>query len=190
MMQRRIFLSATSTGLGLWTGAMAQAPSSDTTAFAQLVAQGGCAVLIRHAQTESGIGDPPGYRLDNCSSQRQLSEAGRAQSQRLGQWFAARQLKPSAVLSSQWCRCKDTATLAFGRVTEWGALNSTFDQSAKQPAQTRQLRERLRQIKPGQFEVWLTHQVNMTDLSREYPAMGEAFVVDGAARLAGRMALG
>ena len=131
-----------------------------------------------------------GYRLDNCSSQRQLSAAGRAQSERLGQWFAARQLRPSAVLSSQWCRCKDTASLAFGRVTEWTALNSTFDQSAKQPAQTSQLRERLRQIQPGQFEVWLTHQVNMTDLCREYPAMGEAFVVDGAARLASRMAFG
>ena len=96
----------------------------------------------------------------------------------------------SAVLSSQWCRCKYTASLAFGRVTEWTALNSTFDQSAKQPAQTSQLRERLRQIKPGQFEVWLTHQVNMTALTREYPAMGEAFVVDGAARLASRMAFG
>ncbi len=195
MIQRRIFLSATSAAaLGLWAGPFtqiqAQAPTSDATAFARLVAQGGCAVLIRHAQTESGIGDPPGYRLDNCSSQRQLSAAGRAQSERMGQWFAARQLKPSAVLSSQWCRCKDTASLAFGLVTEWTALNSTFDQSAKQPAQTSQLRERLRQIKPGQFEVWLTHQVNMTDLTREYPAMGEAFVVDGAARLAGRMAFG
>ena len=195
MIQRRIFLSATSAAaLGLWAGPFtqiqAQAPTNDATAFARLVAQGGCAVLIRHAQTESGIGDPPGYRLDNCSSQRQLSAAGRAQSERMGQWFAARQLKPSAVLSSQWCRCKDTASLAFGLVTEWRALNSTFDQSAKQPAQTSQLRERLRQIKPGQFEVWLTHQVNMTDLCREYPAMGEAFVVDGAARLQGRMAFG
>ena len=97
---------------------------------------------------------------------------------------------PSAVPSSQWCRCKDTASLAFGRVTEWTALNSTFDQRAKQPAQTRPLRERLRQIQPGQFEVWLTHQVNMTDLCLEYPAMGEAFMVDGAARLASRMAFG
>lgn len=191
MIQRRFFLSATSTaGLGLWTSALAQTQASDAAAFAQLVAQGGCAVLIRHAQTESGIGDPPGYRLDNCSSQRQLSEAGRMQSQRLGQWFAARQFKPSAVFSSQWCRCKDTATLAFGLATEWTALNSTFDQRAKQPAQTSLLRERLRQIKPGQFEVWLTHQVNMTDLCREYPAMGEAFVVDSAARLASRLAFG
>ena len=195
MIQRRIFLNATGTAaLGLWAGPLtqihAQAQASEETAFARLVAQGGCAVLIRHAQTESGIGDPPGYRLDNCSSQRQLSAAGRAQSERLGQWFTARQLKPSAVLSSQWCRCKDTASLAFGRVTEWTALNSTLDQGAKQPAQTSPLRERLRQIQHGQFEVWLTDQVNMTDLCREYPAMGEAFVVDGAARLASRMAFG
>ena len=85
MMQRRIFLSATSTAaLGLWTSPLTQAQTqaNEATAFARLVAQGACAVLIRHAQTESGIGDPPGYRLDNCSSQRQLSAAGRAQSER------------------------------------------------------------------------------------------------------------
>ena len=97
---------------------------------------------------------------------------------------------PSAVPSSQWCRCKDTASLAFELATEWGALNPTFDQSAKQPGQTRPLRERLRQIQPGQFEVWVTDQVNMTDLCRGYPAMGEAFLVDGKAGLASRMAFG
>ncbi len=94
------------------------------------------------------------------------------------------------MLSSQWCCYKDTASLAFGRVTEWTALNSTFDQSAKQPAQTSQLRERLRQIQPGQFELRLNHQVNMTDLCPQYPAMGEAFMVDGDGRFCSRMSLG
>lgn len=182
-MRRRPFLSATGlAALGL-PGARAEAEELD-----RQLARGGCAVLIRHAQTESGIGDPPGFRLDNCSSQRQLSAAGRAQSQRLGQWFAARQRTPTEVLSSQWCRCTLTAELAFGRASQWPALNSTFGESARQPAQTRLLRARLARIAPGQFEVWVTHQVNMTDLTREYPAMGEAFLVDMAGRLLTRHA--
>jgi len=59
-----------------------------------------CALLLRHAQTVPGIGDPPGFRLDACSSQRNLSDEGRAQARRIGQWFKARNLQPRAVRSS------------------------------------------------------------------------------------------
>ncbi len=155
--------------------------------FAGLLRQGGCAVLIRHAQTEAGTGDPPGFRLDQCSTQRQLSLAGRETARRMGRWFEARKLEPAEARSSQWCRCRDTADLAFGRHTPWPALNSTFTDSSLQPAQTRALRERLAQIATGQFEVWVTHQVNMTHLAHEYPSTGEAFVVDASGRLKGRM---
>ncbi len=154
--------------------------------FAGLLRQGGCAVLIRHAQTEPGLGDPPGFRLDECGTQRQLSLAGREQSKRLGQWFAQRKLLPREVRSSQWCRCRHTAELAFGSATEWTALNSTFGDSRPQAGQTAQLRERLAQIPERQFEVWVTHQVNMTDLTDQYPAMGEAFLVDTTGRMRGR----
>ncbi len=175
--------------------ALAQAPKSGPSAremaqFAALLRQGACAVMIRHAQTEPGTGDPPGFRLDECRTQRQLSIAGRDEARQIGRWFKTRRLSPSAVMSSQWCRCKDTAELAFGRYTEWPALNSTFGESARLPAQTRELRERLRQIPEGQFEVWVTHQVNMTGLTDEYPSMGEAFVVDKSTRVRGRLMFG
>lgn len=164
-------------------------PSSakEMNAFATLLRQGGCAVLIRHAQTEPGIGDPPGFRLDECRTQRLLSIAGREESRQIGRWFSARKLTPSAVLSSQWCRCKETAELAFGDYTEWPALNSTFRQNGDQAAQTRELRERLQRIAEGSFEVWVTHQVNMTQLTDEYPSMGEAFLVDRTRRVRGRL---
>jgi phosphohistidine phosphatase SixA len=172
--------------------ALAQAPASgpsarEMAAFAGLLRQGGCAVLIRHAQTEPGTGDPPGFRLDECRTQRLLSIAGKEESRRIGRWFKSRRLSPSQVLSSQWCRCKETAELAFGPYTEWAALNSTFGQSAKQTDQTRELRERLRQIPEGKFEVWVTHQVNMTHLTDEYASMGEAFLVDKSTRVKGRL---
>lgn len=172
--------------LAAWPLAQAQS-AKDSAAFAALLAQGACAVLIRHAQTEPGIGDPPGFTLDQCSSQRQLSIAGRETARQIGQWFRNRRLTPSEVRSSQWCRCKDTASLAFGRFSEWPALNSTFGNSGLQPAQTQELRQRLRQIPAGKFEVWVTHQVNMTHLTDEYPAMGEAFVVNAGSRVRGRL---
>lgn len=189
--RRRLLAAAAAGPLAVGSGealAQAQGPTGpEAIAFIGLLRQGACAVLIRHAQTEPGTGDPPGFRLGACNTQRQLSLAGREQSRRLGQWFASRRLVPSAVWSSQWCRCLDTAQLAFGSSAEWPALNSTFGESSRQPAQTRELRARLPQIAPRQFEVWVTHQVNMTDLTDEYPAMGEAFLVDVSSRVRARL---
>jgi phosphohistidine phosphatase SixA len=155
---------------------------------AERIGQGSCAVLIRHAQTVSGIGDPPNFNLAVCSTQRNLSEAGRNQSRDIGNWFKTKGLQPRAVLSSAWCRCIDTANLAFGRHALWTPLNSTFGDRLQQPDQTAQLREGLGKIPAGQFEVWVTHQVNMTSLTGEYPSMGEGFLVDRLGKLVGRTA--
>ena len=75
---------------------------------------GGQVVLIRHAITTPGVGDPPGMRLDDCSSQRNLTDEGRRDARRLGEAFRARGLPVDRVLSSPWCRCLETARLAFG----------------------------------------------------------------------------
>lgn len=139
---------------------------------------GACVVVLRHARTDPGIGDPPGFRLDRCSTQRNLSAEGRAQAERIGQWFKSRGLEPSAVQSSAWCRCKDTADLAFGRHKVWPALNSFFGESRTRDTQTAQLRAALKAMPAGKFEVWVTHQVNMTALTGEGMVMGEALVLD------------
>ena len=162
-------------------------------AFAQAAADvpellriGGCALMLRHTQTEPGIGDPTGYRLDQCSTQRNLSNEGREQAKRIGQWLKGRGLTPQSIHTSTWCRCKDTAELAFGQYAVLSALNSMFDKRALQDSQTQELRTRLKNIATGQFEVWVTHQVNITALTGEVPAMGEAVLVSGQARLLGR----
>ena len=144
---------------------------------AALLRAGGCVLMLRHAQTEAGFGDPPNFQLGQCSTQRNLSDEGRAQSKRIAQWFASRKLLANSVQSSAWCRCKDTATLAFGRFDLLPALNSTFDNRSSQAAQTEALAERLKGIRAGQFEVWVTHQVNISAMTGEGPAMGEGFVV-------------
>jgi broad specificity phosphatase PhoE len=108
------------------------------------------------------------------------SAEGRAQARRLGEWFAQRRLTPAVVRSSRWCRCIDTAQLAFGRAQPDDALNSFFDNPDAGPAQTATSRTLLARIPPGTFEVWVTHQVNASALTGEWLAMGEALVVVSA----------
>ena len=192
-MQRRTVwmgaLAGAGAGLGAWVGA--QTPPEASTDVLRSIrqlqqARQGGVLLVRHASTEPGLGDPPGFVLSQCQTQRNLSEAGRAQARALGAWFARHALPVQAVLSSQWCRCLDTAQLAFGRVQAWPALNSTFDGQGQPDAQLRELRQRLAGLREGTLEVWVTHQVIMTALTGAYPAMAEGFLVDDRAQLRAR----
>jgi phosphohistidine phosphatase SixA len=160
-----------------------------TADIAALLRAGGCVFLIRHAETERGIGDPSNFKLGDCSTQRNLSEAGREQSRRLGEWFKDRQLKARAVYTSAWCRGRDTAELAFGAYTVLPALNSTFDNKTQPDPLTRILRTQLKAVPAGVFEIWVTHQVNITALTGEYTAMGEALIVDASGAVLARTIL-
>ena len=155
--------------------------------------QGGVLILMRHAATEPGTGDPPGFRVDDCTTQRNLSRQGREQAQRLGAMFAARGVKPVAVFSSAWCRCLDTAKLAFpsAPVSHLPALDSLFMDNSGEPAQTAYLRDALQRIPRSGVTVWVTHQTNATALTGEFLDMGEALILrpegDGKFRALGRL---
>jgi len=151
----------------------------------QWLASPGAVLLLRHAQTVSGLGDPEHFRLGDCTTQRNLSQEGRADARAWGAWLTELGLRPTAVRSSQWCRCLDTARLMFPDQTiqPWVALNSYFQGHGDRAAQLRMARmeaARLARESPG-FEVWVTHQVVITDLTGQYTAMGEAI----AARASG-----
>jgi broad specificity phosphatase PhoE len=161
------------------------------TALWQALRSGGLVLMLRHAETDPGIGDPPDFRLGDCATQRNLSAAGRAQSQRLGQRLKQQGVKVDAVYSSRWCRCLDTARLAFGRVQALPALDSFFSEPQRAQAQTAELRRQLAGFKgPGNL-VLVTHQVNITALTGIHPAMGETVVLqragDGALEVIGRL---
>ena len=85
---------------------------------------GGKIILIRHAKAPGG-GDPEGFKIKDCKTQRNLDEFGINQSKNIGKLFKEKKIKIDQVLSSQWCRCKDTAKYAFGNFKEFSALNST-----------------------------------------------------------------
>ena len=163
----------------------ARAQSGDAAVVKQL-RSGRCAVLWRHAQTTPGVGDPPGFSLEACSTQRNLSAEGRAQASAAGDWFRSRALRPVSVRTSAWCRCRDTADLAFGSHEHWAALDSTFGGAPDSPARRQALIDALARIPAGTFEVWVTHQVNIGAFTGESVAMGEAVIVEPRGRVVGR----
>ena len=148
----------------------------------------GQVLVLRHASTDPGVGDPEGFRLDRCSTQRNLSPDGRAQALAIGRRLRAQGWVPREIRSSRWCRCLDTAShIAEGlgaslRPQPWPALDSFFGARDSQAAQTALLRERLAASAGAGFELWVTHQVNITALTGHPTAMGEGLWLTASAR--------
>ena len=167
-----------------WLPWSVRAAPADADAAAAIAA-GGVVVALRHALAP-GTFDPPGFRLGDCATQRNLSDAGRDQARRIGRWFADRRLVPAAVRTSPWCRCIDTATLAFGGAEVWPALGSPRGSTEQAGAEhLRQLQDALvgASLRPGRFEVWVTHMFVLADWVGTGAASGEGLVlraVDGA----------
>ena len=131
-------------------------------------------IMIRHALAP-GIGDPKQFRLDDCSTQRNLSQAGRAQARRIGERLRKLGVARARIFSSQWCRCLETAKLLeMGEVKTLPALNSFFRRSEKRAAQTQALNLWLSKQTLKSPIILVTHQVNITAFSKIFPDSGEA----------------
>ena len=124
----------------------------------------GAALLMRHTQTVAGVGDPPGWRLDQCATQRNLDELGIAHAQRIGRWFEARRLMLATVRNSPWCRARDTARLAFGRSEDWAPLSNIFEDRSGADAQADAVRTFVRSMKPGALAVLVSHGVTIAHI--------------------------
>jgi broad specificity phosphatase PhoE len=113
------------------------APASEQ-AWALLKA-GGQVVLLRHAITTPGVGDPPGMRLDDCVTQRNLTEEGRRHARQIGEAFRTHGIVVERVLTSPWCRCIETARLAFGAHEVWEPLANLYGRPEQRPRQVREM---------------------------------------------------
>ena len=124
-----------------------------------LAEEGDKIILIRHSLAPGG-GDPQGFKIGDCKTQRNLSRKGINQSKKIGKLFKKNKVPVDQVLSSQWCRCKDTAKYAFGNLKEFTALNSTF-QSPYNKNEPKQLKELYNFVKKwegkGRNLVLVTH---------------------------------
>lgn len=160
--------------VGCWRPVAAQA-GEGTDGWAAL--HDGSIVLFRHAEAPGG-GDPPGLQLGDCKTQRNLDDAGRAQARRIGAAFRSRGIKVAQVLTSQWCRTRDTAALAFpGQVSDDARFNSFFGDRTREPAQTAAALAMLAGWRGPGVLVVVTHQVNVGALTGVFPASGEGIVL-------------
>jgi phosphohistidine phosphatase SixA len=133
-------------------------------------------LLMRHALAP-GIGDPAGYKLQDCKSQRNLDATGRAQAQKTGQWLKAQGVGNALVFTSAWCRCKETAeNLAFGTPVLEASLNSFFDDMRQGP----QSNVNLQKFMVGQLKskgekalILVTHHVNIAEFTGENVGSGD-----------------
>lgn len=152
--------------------------------------QGQAVALIRHA-IAPGLGDPPGFKIGDCTTQRNLSQEGRDQARRIGEFFLEKGVKETSVYSSQWCRCLETARLlALGPVKELPALNSFFEDRSTEETQTKQLRKFIMSLPADKPVIMVTHQVNITALTGIVPSSGEIIILqltqDGQGKVLGR----
>ena len=139
----------------------------------QTLRAGGAVAVLRHARAP-GTGDPPAFKLGECSTQRNLSSEGREQARRIGAQFVANGIVVGRALSSEWCRCLETARMAFAHPIEpFPPLNSFFANQDIGGAQTRAVQELIDgwRSQPGVL-VLVTHQVNITALIGVFSGRG------------------
>ncbi len=153
---------------------------------------GGHVALLRHALAP-GTGDPAEFAIGDCSTQRNLSDEGRAQARRIGERLRANGITAARVFTSKWCRCRDTAAeLGFGAARDLPALNSFFRRTERRAPQTRALKDWLAAQDLSTPVVLVTHQVNISALAGTYAASGELVIVrpdaDGEVEVVGRIA--
>ena len=166
--QRWVGLFVLLMGLGTATTAW-----SGNDHLVQRMLAGGEVLLIRHAAAP-GTGDPEGFRLGDCATQRNLSDTGRKQARAIGDWLRDQGIERAHVYSSQWCRCLETAELLdLGPVVELPGLNSFYDRPQDRDPNLAATRGFLKARSPrGGLLILVTHQVTISALTGEFTASG------------------
>ena len=183
----------------LFAAGLALASVAAAPAFAQgdawaLLRQPGHVVFMRHSDApgSGGYGDPPGYRLDDCATQRNLSDEGRAHAKRTGEAFRKHGLTFDRVLTSPWCRCKETAQLAIGKEAEiFTPLSNLVGRSQHRDEQVKALKAYLAGLQVNTRVLFVTHGVVINALTGVSPSSGEMVIVKpgpgGEPKVAGRL---
>jgi phosphohistidine phosphatase SixA len=163
--------------LALFELAMPPVAAADESAAWQALREGRAVLMLRHALAP-GTGDPENFDLDDCSTQRNLNERGRAQARAWKELLAKNGIREARVFTSQWCRSRDTATeMQVGEVTEWPPLNSFFAGQGDGDMHTRQTIALVNALEDGLPVVLMSHQVNVTRLTGVYPSSGEGVII-------------
>jgi broad specificity phosphatase PhoE len=158
--------------VGAW---MASATAQGSDAVWEALRAPGSVVILRHSYAP-GTFDPPDSKLEDCSTQRNLDDVGRAQARRVGEAFRAHGIEVGAVRSSPRCRCLDTARLAFGKSEPWAVLQGALNNQELRRRHVAEIRKAIDAHRDGPPLVLVTHGSVVNDLTGLNVAMG-AFVV-------------
>ena len=179
--------------LALGAAAATGAEAAGDEALWTLLKGGGQVILIRHAITTPGVGDPPGMRLEECSTQRNLTDEGRGHARRVGEAFRTRKIAVDRVMSSPWCRCLETARLAFGPPEVWTPLGNLFDRPQNRAGQVSQMQAFIGGLRRSGNVVLVSHGSTISALTGINPDPAEMVLVtpQGGSRfaVAGRLAV-
>ena len=141
--------------------------------------EGGKLIFIRHAYAP-GSGDPNNFNLNDCSTQRNLSNEGKNQAKNIGEFFKKNKIKIDKVISSEWCRCKNTSSLAFGSFETKNFLNSFYSSkfAKNKKSQMLDLRKYIKKFKSKKNLVLVTHYVVISEALDYAPSSGEIVISD------------
>ena len=140
---------------------------------------GGKIIFIRHAYAPGG-GDPENFNINDCSTQRNLNDEGITQSKFIGEFFKTKKIKIDKVLSSEWCRCKDTAKFAFNDFETFDALNSFYSTkfAKNEKRQIKDLKKYIKNWKSNKNLILVTHYVVISSMLNIAVSSGEIVVSD------------
>lgn len=141
--------------------------------------EGNKLIFIRHAYAPGG-GDPDNFDINDCNTQRNLSDSGRQQAKNISNFFIENQINFKRVYSSEWCRCKETAKIAFGDFETKNFLNSFFSQkfAKNRKKQMNDLNNFINNYKDDGNLVFVTHYVVISEALNYAPSSGEIVVAD------------
>ena len=147
---------------------------------------GGKLIFIRHAYAP-GSGDPDNFNLNDCSTQRNLSKEGRKQAKYIGEFFKNKKIKVDKVLSSEWCRCKETAVIAFSDYKTENFLNSFFSNKFRKnkDLQIKNLKSYIDKWDKKKNLILITHYVVILEILDYAPSSGEIVISDMNFKLIG-----
>ena len=145
----------------------------------EILKKGGNLIFIRHAYAPGG-GDPDNFDINDCSTQRNLNEEGITQSKLIGEFFKTKKIKIDKVLSSEWCRCKDTAKFAFNDFETFDALNSFYSTkfAKNEKRQIKDLKKYIKNWKSNKNLILVTHYVVISSMLNIAVSSGEIVVSD------------
>ena len=156
--------------------------------FVQDLKLGKKIVFLRHALAP-GNGDPDNFDINDCKTQRNLSSKGRLQSEKIGNFFKINNIKIDKVLSSEWCRCKETAKIAFENFQTFNALNSFYEArfAKNKSKQIEDLKNFINSWDSDSNLIIVTHFVVISELLNKGTSSGEMIITDKKLNILGNL---